>query len=62
MVNKNLELVGLIFDGNIESLVGAYVSDESTNCSVAVHPAAIITALRKVYNESALADELQPGS
>jgi len=58
VINKNAELVGLIFDGNIESLVGAYVYDEATNRAVSVHPAAIVMALRKVYGAGALADEL----
>ena len=59
VVNRNGELVGLIFDGNIESLVGTYVYDEATNRAVAVHPAAILMALRKVYGAAALAGELQ---
>lgn len=59
VINRNSELVGLIFDGNIESLVGTYIYDESTNRAVAVHPAAIILALRKVYGAPLLADELE---
>ena len=59
VINRNAELVGLIFDGNIESLAGAYVYDENTNRAVSVHSAAIIMALRKVYGAAALADEIQ---
>jgi len=59
VINRNAELVGLIFDGNIESLVGTYIYDESTNRAVAVHSAAIIVALRKVYGAGELADELE---
>lgn len=59
VVNRKGELVGLIFDGNIESLVGMFVYDEANNRAVAVHPAAIILALRKIYGAGALADELQ---
>jgi S1-C subfamily serine protease len=59
VINRNAELVGLIFDGNIESLVGTYVYDQNTNRAVAVHSAAIIAALRKVYGAGPLADELQ---
>ncbi len=58
VINRNGELVGLIFDGNIESLVGAYVYNEENNRAVAVHSAAIIETLRKVYDAGALADEL----
>jgi hypothetical protein len=59
VINRNAELVGLIFDGNIESLVGAYVYDDATNRAVAVHSAAMIEVLRKLYDAGALADELQ---
>ena len=40
VIDKNGEIVGLIFDGNIESLVGDYVYDIETNRAVAVHTAA----------------------
>jgi hypothetical protein len=60
VVNKAGELVGLIFDGNIESLVGRFVYDDTSNRAVAVHTGAIVHALRTVYAASALADELDP--
>ena len=60
VVNKAGELVGLIFDGNIESLVGRFVYDDTTNRAVAVHSAAIVHALRAIYGAGALADELDP--
>jgi len=59
VINKNAELVGLIFDGNIESLAGDFIYDEETNRSVAVHSAAMIEALRKIYDAGKLADELE---
>ena len=59
VVNKQGELVGLIFDGNIESLVGDFVYYEVNNRAVAVHSGAIIEALREVYDASSLADELE---
>jgi hypothetical protein len=59
VVNKQGELVGLIFDGNIESLVGDYVYYEVNNRAVAVHSGAIIEALRELYDASPLADELE---
>jgi len=58
VLNKNAELVGLVFDGNIESLVGTYVYDEETNRTVAVHSSAMIEALRKLYDAAGLVDEL----
>jgi hypothetical protein len=59
VVNKKGELVGLIFDGNIESLVGDYVYYEVNNRAVAVHSGAIIAALRGLYDAAPLADELE---
>ena len=53
------ELVGLIFDGNIESLAGDFVYDGTKNRAVAVHSAAMIEGLRKLYGADALADELE---
>jgi hypothetical protein len=59
VIDKNGEIVGLIFDGNIESLVGRYVYDETTNRAVAVHTAIMIETLRKLYDAAPLADELE---
>jgi len=58
-INARGEIVGLIFDGNIQSLVGDFVYDEAQNRAVSVHSAALIEALRHVYDAGALADELQ---
>jgi len=59
VVNRDGELVGLIFDGNIESMAGDFVYDGTRNRAVAVHSAGMIEGLRKLYNAGALADELQ---
>ncbi len=59
VVDRQGELVGLIFDGNIESLVGDFIYNEEDNRSVAVASPAIIQVLRKVYDAGALADELE---
>ena len=58
VVNREGEFVGIIFDGNIESLVGRFVYSEESNRAVAVHSAVIIEALRKLYDAGPLADEL----
>ncbi len=59
VVNRDGELVGLIFDGNIESMAGDFVYDGTRNRAVAVHSAGMIEGLRKIYGAWALADELQ---
>lgn len=60
VIDREGHLVGLIFDGNIESLVGRFVYDEESNRAVAVHSAAILTALEKLYDGAGyLATEMQ---
>ncbi|MCS6886475.1 MAG: S46 family peptidase [Acidobacteriota bacterium] len=59
VINKNAEIVGLIFDGNIQSLLWNYLYSDEKGRAVAVHSAGIIEALRKIYDADALADELQ---
>ena len=61
VVNKAGELVGLIFDGNIQSLGGSYAYTDAQARSVSVHSEAIIEALRHIYNDDALADEILSG-
>jgi len=58
VVNRDAELVGVIFDGNIESLVGRFAYDEETNRAVSVHCAYMLEALRKLYDAGELADEI----
>jgi hypothetical protein len=58
VIDRDGQLIGLIFDGNIESLVGRFVYDDTKNRAVAVHAAAMIEVLRKLYDAGALADEL----
>jgi len=60
-INKNAELVGLIFDGNIQSLVGNFEYDESVNRSISVDVRGMLEVLRKVFKADAIVDELMKG-
>ena len=59
VVNKANEFVGIIFDGNIQSLVADCLYTDTQARAVSVDSAAILEALRKVYDAQALADELE---
>jgi hypothetical protein len=58
VVNQANEFVGIIFDGNIESLALDCIYTEKQARAVSVDSAAITEAMRKVYDAGALADEL----
>jgi hypothetical protein len=58
VVSRTGAVVGLIFDGNIQSLPNHYVYDEVVARSVSVDTSAITAALTHVYNAEALAQEL----
>ena len=58
VVNKANEFVGIIFDGNIQSLVLDCIYTDTQARAVSVDSAAIIEALRRVYGANPLADEL----
>jgi hypothetical protein len=58
VVNEANEFVGIIFDGNIQSLVLDCIYSDKQARAVSVDSAAITEALRKVYDAGALADEL----
>ena len=57
-INKDGEVVGIIFDGNIQSLVWNFFFDERQGRAVSVDSRGIIEALRKIYGANPLADEL----
>ena len=61
MINRDGEVVGLIFDGNIHSLGGAFWFDERVNRAVAVHSGALLEALGKVYGADRIVQELRAG-
>jgi hypothetical protein len=59
VVNKAGEVVGLIFDGNIHSLILDYLYTGTRARAVSVHSSAIVESIRKIYDCEALAGELQ---
>ena len=58
-INKAGEVVGLIFDGNIQSLILDIAYDDELARAVSVDTRAILESLRKVYDCQALADEIE---
>ena len=57
-VNKAGEVVGIIFDGNIQSLVLHFYYEDKISRAVSVDSRGILEALRKIYNAGGLANEL----
>lgn len=62
LINKDAEVVGIIFDGNIESLPWDFMYDDVVGRSVSTDSRAIMEALRKIYKADALVDELSGGA
>lgn len=58
ILDRDANVVGLVFDGNIESLPGNYWFDEEVNRTVGVHTGIIVESLAKVYEEKDLVKEL----
>jgi peptidase S46-like protein len=57
-INQNGELVGLIFDGNIQSLVGDFMYDGSVNRAISVDSRGMLEVLKKVFDAKEIAAEL----
>ncbi|MFZ1731291.1 MAG: S46 family peptidase [Bacteroidota bacterium] len=63
MINLDREIVGLIFDGNIESLPGDFIfAEDAGNRTVSVHSSAILQSVRHVFKAERIARELERGS
>ena len=57
-INQNGELVGLIFDGNIQSLVGDFMYDGSINRAISVDSRGMLEVLKKIFGANEIAAEL----
>ncbi len=59
MINRQGQAVGLIFDGNIESLPGAFIYEPIKNRTVSVHAGGMVAALRYIYKAERIVTELE---
>jgi len=58
LINRNGEFVGILFDGNIQSLSWDYLYSDKQGRSIAVDSRAILESLQRVYQLPALVNEL----
>lgn len=58
VINQNSEVVGLAFDGNMESLPGFFIFDDEYNRTVSVHSGGIAAALKYIYKATRILPEL----
>ena len=58
LLDSRAEVIGVAFDGNIQSLGGTYAFDEAVNRSVILSSVAITEALEVVYDDKPLVAEL----
>jgi hypothetical protein len=61
VINKNAEVVGLAFDGNIKSIIGNFIYLPEENRMVSVASQAILESLEKVYKAKRIFEELTTG-
>lgn len=58
LLNQDLEIVGLVFDGNIESLPNVYVFSDHTARAVSVDVRAILASLQYIYKAERIVEEI----
>jgi len=61
VINTDAEIVGLAFDGNIESLPNKYIYTIEANRTVSVSAVGMIEAIRDLYKATRLSDEILNG-
>ncbi len=61
LLNQNLEIVGLVFDGNIESLPNIYLYTDTVARTVSVDARGILEALDEIYDADRLVLEITTG-
>jgi len=61
VINKKAEVVGLAFDGNMDSIVGNFIYMPHNNRCVSVDARALVTAIDKIYKADRIANELKNG-
>lgn len=61
LITKDLQVVGLAFDGNIESLPGSVIFDDTKNRAVAVETTGLLEGLEQIYKADRIVKELRAG-
>ncbi len=61
MINKDAEVVGISFDGNIQGLPGNFIFRTEENRAVGVHSSGMMEVLEKIYNLNRISEELKSG-
>ncbi|MGB5847797.1 MAG: S46 family peptidase, partial [Ignavibacteriaceae bacterium] len=61
MINKDAEVVGIAFDGNIQGLPGNFIYRTEIIRAVGLHSSGMIEALEKIYNLNRISEELKSG-
>lgn len=59
VLNRDAQVVGVVFDGNVQSLGGAFFYDDTANRAVSVHSAGLLEVLKGIYNAQPLVKELE---
>ena len=61
IINRNAEVVGLVFDGNIESLPGRYIYTTEANRTISIDSRGLLEAIKNLYKATRLSNEITNG-